>query len=162
MLFRSRLVVSYPRRGTFATGVDVADLRHISQIMVNLEPVASRTAAGAASAATREQLARLADDTDALDVAGIDRNELMRWDLKVHRAIYRAAGNPHLEDVLVRYDNLATRIFCLFLDRLPTVAKHVGEHTNLLRTIAAGDGDAAAAIALEHVIGFEESVRAIV
>ena len=157
-----RLVVSYPRRGTFATGVDVADLRHISQIRVNLEPVASRTAAEAASASMRAELVRLADDTDALDVAGIDRNELMRWDLKVHRAIYRAAGNPHLEDVLVRYDNLATRIFCLFLDRLPTVAKHVGEHTNLLRTIAAGDGDAAAAIALEHVIGFEESVRAIV
>ena len=61
----------------------------------------------------------------------------MRWDLRVHRAIYRATGNPHLEDVLVRYDNLATRIFCLFLDRLPTVASHVGEHTELLRTIAA-------------------------
>lgn len=157
-----RLVVSYPRRGTFATGVDVADLRHISQIRVNLEPVASRTAAEAASPVTRERLLKLADDTDALDVAGIDRNELMRWDLLVHRAIYRAAGNPHLEDVLVRYDNLATRIFCLFLDRLPTVAKHVGEHTELLRTIAGGDGDAAAEIALQHVIGFEESVRAIV
>lgn len=157
-----RLVVSYPRRGTFATGVDVADLRHISQIRVNLEPVASRTAAEAASPATREQLSRLADDTDALDVAGIDPTELMRWDLVVHRAIYRAAGNPHLEDVLVRYDNLATRIFCLFLDRLPTVAKHVGEHAALLRAIATADGDAAAAIALEHVIGFEESVRAIV
>jgi len=39
-----RLVISFPRRGTFATGVDVADLRHISQIRVNLEPVAARTA----------------------------------------------------------------------------------------------------------------------
>ena len=86
----------------------------------------------------------------------------MRWDLRVHRAVYRAAGNPHLEDVLVRYDNLATRIFCLFLDRLPTVARHVGEHTDLLRTIAAGDADAAAKIALDHVIGFEEAIRAIV
>ncbi|MCV7133863.1 GntR family transcriptional regulator [Mycobacterium hodleri] len=157
-----RLVVSYPRRGTFATGVDVADLRHISQIRVNLEPVAARTAAEAASPATREQLSRLADDTDALDVAGIDSDELMRWDLVVHRAVYRAAGNPHLEDVLVRYDNLATRIFCLFLDRLPTVATHVGEHARLLRAIAAADGDAAAAIALEHVTGFEESVRAVI
>jgi DNA-binding FadR family transcriptional regulator len=84
------------------------------------------------------------------------------WDLRVHRAIYRAAGNPHLEDVLVRYDNLATRIFCLVLDRLPTVARHVGEHTALLRTIANGDPEKAADIALQHVIGFEEAVRAIV
>lgn len=157
-----RLVVSFPRRGTFATGVDVADLRHISQIRVNLEPVAARTAAESASSAVRAILLELADRTDALDVDNIGRHELMRWDLRVHRTIYRATGNPHLEDVLVRYDNLATRIFCLFLDRLPTVARHVGEHTALLRAIAAGDGDAAAEIALHHVTGFEEAVRAIV
>lgn len=157
-----RLVVSFPRRGTFATGVDVADLRHISQIRVNLEPVAARSAAEDASSMVRAHLLELADRTAALDVVDIDRNELMRWDLRVHRAIYRATGNPHLEDVLVRYDNLATRIFCLFLDRLPTVARHVGEHTDLLKTIAAGDADAAADIARNHVIGFEEAIRAIV
>lgn len=157
-----RLVVSFPRRGTFATGVDVADLRHISQIRVNLEPVAARSAAENASAEARAGLLKLADRTEALDVENIDRDELMRWDLRAHRAIYRATGNPHLEDVLVRYDNLATRIFCLFLDRLPTVARHVGEHAELLRTIAGGDGDAAAQIALEHVTGFEKAVRAVV
>ena len=157
-----RLVVSFPRRGTFATGVDVADLRHISQIRVNLEPVAARSAAENASAEVRAGLLELADRTEALDVENIHRDELMRWDLRAHRAIYRSTGNPHLEDVLVRYDNLATRIFCLFLDRLPTVARHVGEHAELLRTIAGGDGDAAAQIALEHVTGFEKAVRAIV
>ncbi|SHW54804.1 transcriptional regulator [Mycobacteroides abscessus subsp. abscessus] len=157
-----RLVVSFPRRGTFATGVDVADLRHISQIRVNLEPVAARSAAENASPDVRAGLLALADRTEALDVESIHRDELMRWDLRAHRAIYRAAGNPHLEDVLVRYDNLATRIFCLFLDRLPTVARHVGEHAELLRTIAGGDGDAAAQIALDHVTGFEKAIRAIV
>lgn len=157
-----RLVVSFPRRGTFATGVDVADLRHISQIRVNLEPVAARAAAEGASADVRAGLLKLADLTEALDVENIHRDELMRWDLRAHRAIYRATGNPHLEDVLIRYDNLATRIFCLFLDRLPTVAQHVGEHAELLRTIAGGDGDAAAQIALDHVTGFEKAIRAIV
>jgi DNA-binding GntR family transcriptional regulator len=157
-----RLVVSYPRRGTFATGVDVADLRHISQIRVNLEPVAARTAAEVASAPVRAWLRQLADKIDALDMVDINRDELMRWDLSVHRAIYRAAGNPYLEDILVRYDNLATRIFCLFLERLPTLANHVTEHSSLLRTIAEGDGDAAAEMARTHVIGFETSVRAIV
>lgn len=157
-----RLVVSFPRRGTFATGVDVADLRHISQIRVNLEPVAARSAAENASPMVRAHLLELADRTAALKIEDIDRDELMRWDLRVHRAIYRATGNPHLEDVLVRYDNLATRIFCLFLDRLPTVARHVGEHTDLLRAIARGDAEAAAKIAHDHVVGFEEAIRAIV
>jgi DNA-binding GntR family transcriptional regulator len=157
-----RLVVSYPRRGTFATGMDITDLAHISEIRVQLEPLAARRAAERALREVRGELAELATQIADLDVRGIDRTELMRWDLTVHRAIYRAAGNPHLEDVLVRYDNLATRIFCLFLDRLPTVDAHVGEHVELLRAIAAGDADRAEDLAREHVIGFERAIRAVI
>ncbi|WP_327114990.1 GntR family transcriptional regulator [Nocardia sp. NBC_01730] len=157
-----RLVVSYPRRGTFATGVDITDLAHISEIRQVLEPLAARRAAQVANAAIRSELRDLADRTERLDVAGIDRRELMRWDLTVHRAIYRATGNLHLQDVLVRHDDLATRIFCLFLDRMPTVAQHVGEHVALLRAIADGEADRAAELARDHVTGFERAIRAVV
>jgi DNA-binding GntR family transcriptional regulator len=154
-----RLVVSYPRRGTFATGMDISDLAHISEIRAQLEPLAARRAA---ERAVRTAHAELASHIQQLDIAQLDRTELMRWDLAVHRAIYRAAGNPHLEDVLIRYDNLATRIFCLFLDRLPTVDEHVGEHVKLLRAIAAGDADRADDLAREHVLGFEQAIRAVI
>ncbi|SNS77351.1 DNA-binding transcriptional regulator, GntR family [Geodermatophilus pulveris] len=157
-----RLVVSYPRRGTFATGMDIADLAHISEIRVQLEPLAARRAAERAARTGRADLEELATRIEDLDVASTDRTELMRWDLAVHRAIYRAAGNPHLEDVLIRYDNLATRIFCLFLDRLPTVDEHVGEHAALLRAIAARDADRADDLAREHVVGFEQAIRAVI
>jgi DNA-binding GntR family transcriptional regulator len=159
-----RLVVSYPRRGTFATAVDITDLAYISDIRVQLEPLAARRAAenAATSTALRAELEDLADATDALDIPELTRDELMRWDLRVHRSVYRAAGNPHLEDTLVRYDNLATRIFCLFLDRLPTVDQHVREHVDLLRAIAAGDADRADELAREHVLGFEKTIRAVI
>jgi DNA-binding GntR family transcriptional regulator len=156
-----RLVVTYPRRGTFATGMDITDLAHISEIRVQLEPLAARRAAEHAARHVRAELDQLALRIEELDVGGVERDELMRWDLVVHRSIYRAAGNPHLEDVLVRYDNLATRIFCLFLDRLPTVDQHVGEHVELLRAIAAGDADRAEDLAREHVVGFEKTIRAV-
>ena len=155
-----RLVVSYPRRGTFATGMDIADLAHISEIRVQLEPLAAQRAAERASRATRTELDELASSIETLDVDRIDRTEVMRWDLGVHRAIYRAANNPLLEDVLIRYDNLATRIHCMFLDRLSTVDMHVvAEHVALLRAIAAGDADRAADLAREHVLGFERAIR---
>ncbi len=157
-----RLVVSYPRRGTFATGMDISDLAHISDIRAQLEPLAARRAAERAVRTAHRELDELASRIQHLDVARLDRTELMRWDLAVHRAIYRAAGNPHLEDVLIRYDNLATRIFCLFLDRLPTVDEHVGEHVGLLRAIAAGDADRADDLAREHVLGFERAIRAVI
>jgi len=157
-----RLVVAYPRRGTFATGVDITDLAHISEIRVQLEPLAARRAAEVAGAATRAELTELAGATGGLDARAGDRTELMRWDLRVHRAIYRAAGNPHLQDTLVRYHNLATRIHCLFLDRLPHVDRHVGEHAGLLRAIAAGEADEAETISRDHVTGFERAIRAVI
>jgi DNA-binding GntR family transcriptional regulator len=158
-----RLVVSYPRRGTFATGMDIADLVHISEIRVQLEPRAAGRAAERAHRMTWTELDDLASRVDALDTVRTDRTELMRWDLSVHRAIYRAANNPHLEDVLIRYDNLATRIHCMVLDRLSTTDMHVvTEHVALLRAIAVGDGDRAESLAREHVVGFERAIRAVI
>ena len=158
-----RLVVSYPRRGTFATGMDIADLAYISEIRLQLEPLAARRAAERAPQATRAELDELASRVEAVDIVRTDRTEVMRWDLSVHRAIYRAANNPHLEDVLIRYDNLATRVHCMFLDRLSTLDMHVvAEHVALLRAIAAGEGDRAHDLAREHVLGFERAIRAVI
>ena len=81
--------------------------------------------------------------------------------MHVHREIYRASGNPHLEQILVSLDAHATRIWCLFLDRLPDVAGHVREHVALLEAIVAGDETAAAALTLAHVVGFETAIRAL-
>jgi DNA-binding GntR family transcriptional regulator len=151
-----RLVVSYPRRGTFA------DLGHISEVRAHLEPLAAARAAETRSDAVRTELLEMAARTDKLRALNVDRRELLRWDLTVHRGIYRAARNPHLEDVLIRHDNLATRIFCVFLDRLPTVQAHVGELSQLLGAIIAGDAETASRLAYDHVIAFEAAVRAVI
>ena len=85
----------------------------------------------------------------------------MRYDLTVHRLIYRAAANPHLEDTLIRYDNLATRIWCLVLDKVPSVSGHISEHVDLLKAVAEGDADKAGELALHHVTSFEETIRKV-
>ena len=156
-----RLVVSYPRRGTFASGVDITDLASISDIRVHLEPLAARRASENASEVMRAELTELAEVIQDDDVVLKSRPELMQWDLRVHRSIYRAAGNPHLEDTLVRYNNLATRIFCVFLDRVTHFDRHVDEHVGLLRAVADGESREAEKIAEEHVAGFEKAIRAI-
>src|SRR3954449_13096121 len=85
-----RLVVSYSRRGTFATGMDISDLAHISEIRAQLEPLAAPRAAERSARSVPTELDELAEHIDQLDVARVDPDELMRWDLAVHRAIYRA------------------------------------------------------------------------
>ena len=52
------LVVSYPRRGTFATNVDFTELADVSEVRELLEPLAARRAATRASAAGRQNHCR--------------------------------------------------------------------------------------------------------
>ncbi len=155
------LVVSYPRRGTFATSVDFTELADVSEVRELLEPLAARSAAIRASVSMRQELLDVASAIAALEPGPSESRELMRYDLTVHRLIYKAAGNPHLEDTLIRYDNLATRIWCLVLDKLPSVSGHITEHVELLKAVAEGDADRAAELALHHVTSFEETVRKV-
>ncbi|QOD03669.1 GntR family transcriptional regulator [Pseudarthrobacter sp. BIM B-2242] len=155
------LVVSYPRRGTFATSVDFTELADVSEVRELLEPLAARSAALRASVSMRQELLNVAAAIATLEPGPSESRDLMRYDLTVHRLIYKAAGNPHLEDTLIRYDNLATRIWCLVLDKLPSVSGHITEHVELLKAVAEGDADRAAELALHHVTSFEETVRKV-
>ncbi|MDI3388432.1 GntR family transcriptional regulator [Streptomyces sp. B-S-A8] len=154
-----RLITTYPRRGTFATEVNITDLAYISEVRQELEPLAAAQAARRATAADREALATLLAELRAVADAHRDAAELMRLDLQVHRAIYAATHNPYLEDTLVRHDNLATRIWCLFVDRLDDMSGHVEEHSPLIEAIVAGDADRAGRLARGHVEGFERAIR---
>lgn len=153
------LVVSFPRRGTFATVVDATELGAISEIRQLLEPHAARRAAENASPLLRAEMRETATRIRSLQMLDGDRSTFISEDLAIHKLIYRATGNPHLEDVLVRYDNLATRIWCLVIDKLPDLAEHVREHSTLLEAIADGEADTAAALALAHVTSFERAIR---
>lgn len=155
------LVVSYPRRGTFATQVDITDLAAVSELRQVLEPLAARKAALVARPEMRATLAAKADQIAGMGAEPGDRRPLMEFDLDVHRLIYRATENPYLEETLVRLDNLSTRIWCLVLDRLPSVSEHIREHVGLLRAIVNREADQAAELAAGHVAHFEASVRAV-
>lgn len=158
-LERERLVVAYPRRGTFATEVNITDLGHIAEVRQELEPVAATAAARRATGVDRAFLRSLATTLRGSRHMSAS-TDLMRLDMRAHRAIYAATRNPYLEDTLVHYDNLATRIWCLFLDRVPDLAGHVSEHSDLLGAIAAGEADRAAELAAAHVAHFERVIRA--
>ena len=155
------LVVAYPRRGTFASGVDITDMAEISEIRQLLEPAAAARAARVASPRVKQELKKFAREVDQLLGGRLAQRDLMRLDMRVHRTIYRAAGSRHLEDVLIRYDNLATRIWSLVLEKLPPVSEHIAQHIELLECIADGDVEASARLTAKHVSEFENLIRAV-
>ena len=161
-LEHERLVVAYPRRGTFATEINVTDLTHIFEVRAVIEPAAAASAARHATAADRATFQALAGELAASPELAGPPGQLMTLDLRIHRAIYAATHNPYLEDTLIRYGNLATRIWCLFLDRLADMASHVAEHRELLQALEDGDAGQAAEIARRHVTDFDTAIRAVI
>ena len=152
------LVVSYPRRGTFASNVDLKDLSTISEMREVLEPIAARKAARNLTPERRREFEATITDLRALS-AGDEPRALMERDLEVHRLIYRSVDNPHLMETLVRLDDLATRIWCLVIPRIPDLIDHIREHIVLLEAILEGNEAAVEAHAAQHVRDFDKTLR---
>jgi DNA-binding GntR family transcriptional regulator len=154
------LVTVFPRRGTFASEINITDLAHVADVRGQLEAHAAYRAAQRLTDAQREDLNLLL--TELQHSRGTDDLEtLMALDARVHRFIYRCTGNPYLEETLTRYFNLSLRIWHLVLDRLPHLFARVHEHDELLRAIADGDGRRARRILSEHIATFEREIRGV-
>lgn len=154
------LVMTFARRGTFATNVDVTDLAQISEVREQLEPLAARYAVHACRGAVRDEFERMLAELNSGGGPGerTGGHALMEQDMRVHRLIYSCVDNGYLAETLIRLDDLATRLWFMVLDRIPNVDESVREHVALLEAVLAGDPDRAATLAAEHVRHFEQSV----
>ncbi|HEX5261574.1 MAG TPA: GntR family transcriptional regulator [Gaiellales bacterium] len=151
------LIVVYPRRGTFASAINITSLSDIADVRAQLEPHAAQRAAELADDADRAQAQALIAE---LDDPPQGQEALIELDARVHRFVHRCCRNPYLEGDLDRYLNMSLRIWHLTFDRLPPLADRVREHRELLHAICRGDGEAARRIALGHVEAFAREMRA--
>jgi len=154
------LVTVFPRRGTFASEINITDLADISDVRMQLEGHAAYRAAQRITLPQRQELEELLAELDRSQGSD-DIEALMALDARVHRFIHRCAGNPYLEETLGRYFNLSLRIWYLVLDRLPHLFARVHEHGAMLEAIAAGDPEQARAIVAEHIETFEREIRSV-
>ena len=143
------LVTVFPRRGTFASDINITDLADISDVRMQL-----------VTPAQRAELDQLLDEL-ASSQGSDDIDALMLLDSRIHRFVHRASGNPYLAETLGRYFNLSLRIWYLVLDRLPHLFARVHEHEDVLRAIGEGDPDRARAVLVEHIETFEREIRSV-
>jgi DNA-binding GntR family transcriptional regulator len=154
------LVTVFPRRGTFASDINITDLTHICDVRTVLEGHAAYRAAERITDAQRAELDAILGELSHSQGSD-DGAALMALDLRVHRFIHSCAGNPYLEETLGRYLNLSVRIWYMVIDRLPHMFARVHEHDDVLHAIAAGDAERARDIICEHVITFEREIRTV-
>ncbi|MFN8224081.1 MAG: GntR family transcriptional regulator [Gaiellales bacterium] len=160
-LANERLVEVYPRRGMFVSGVEVHDLRGLSEVRATLEPACARLAAERADVDDHQELDALLEALAHLANGG-DERTLIELDQRIHRTLYRCAHNPFLEETLTTYYVLALRIWFLALGRVTDrLDDAVRSHRRLLEAVRHGDGDQAEAAMREHVADFERAIRAV-
>jgi DNA-binding GntR family transcriptional regulator len=151
------LVAVQPRSGTYVTGVDAADIVHISEVRAELEAHAAELAARRLDGDARDRASALLDGVRALERSA-NTHALMGLDEAIHRLIWEASRNPYLIETLERYFVLSLRIWYVVLDRVPGLSTAVLDHAGLLEAVLAGDPGRAHDLMREHVIAFEREI----
>ena len=154
------LVTVFPRRGTFASEINITDLTHISDVRTVIEGHAAYRAAQRITDAQRAEMDDLLEELSRSQGSD-DSMALMALDARVHRFIYGCTGNPYLEATLGRYLNLSLRIWHLVIDQAPHLFARVHEHDDVLHAIAAGDGERARDVLIDHIVTFEREIRTV-
>ncbi len=158
-LAHENLVAVQPRRGTFVTPVEAADIVNITEVRAGLEGYAAELAAVRMDAPARQAAEALLHEVEHLSRPN-DQDWLMRFDERIHHFTWEASGNPYLIDTLERYWTHSLRIWYLVLDRVPGLGHAVHEQTQLVQALLDGDADSAGTIMREHILAFQSEVLA--
>jgi DNA-binding GntR family transcriptional regulator len=165
LLHRQGLVAESGRRGFEVTGLDPLRIRQLYEVRGAIDALAAKLAAGRAKtdAAGRAQLetalraGRTIDEKTPLA-------RLIALDVDFHRAIYRLAGNPAIEEMIAPQWPHMRRSMATVLAELDYRDSAWSEHAAIAAHILAGQAKAAEAAALAHALTAgrktEEQLRA--
>jgi DNA-binding GntR family transcriptional regulator len=148
-----------PRRGTFVSDVEAADIVNITEVRAELEGYAAELAALRMDPVARAAAEELLKEVDQLTKPD-DNDRLMRFDERIHRFTWDSCGNQYLAETLERYFTLSLRIWYLVLDRVPGLGHSVHDQAHLLEALLDRDGARARTVMREHVLAFQREILA--
>lgn len=155
-----QLVHVVPRRGIFASHLDLGALSAISEVRVELEAYAGHLAAVRATDDDHGAIKEVLDDLDDRR-AEAGHTDLIQLDLRIHRTVHRATHNAYLIATLDEYYVHSMRMWFLVLDRLDHLGHALDGHRDLLTAVTDGDSATARRLLRDHVIEFEQEIRAV-
>lgn len=158
-LVLENLVAVQPRRGTFVSPVETADIVHITEVRAELEGYAAELAALRMDDAMHRRASALRSEIEELSRID-DQDGLMRFDERIHRCVWEASGNPYLTTTLDRYFTLSLRVWYVVLDRVPGLGHAVHDQAELIDALLGRDGPRARAVMREHVLAFQREIIA--
>jgi DNA-binding GntR family transcriptional regulator len=98
---------------------------------------------------------------DLEQVQSGDYKTLMEIDRRFQRLMYKTAGNDILAESLDRLYDLSLRIWYLVLHQLGDVRDAIEQHRQVLEALKAKDGARAEALIKEHILQFQQRIKAV-
>jgi DNA-binding GntR family transcriptional regulator len=153
LLHRQGLVAESGRRGFEVTRLDPKRIRQLYEVRGAIDALAARLAAQRAGsdAAGRAQLETALRAGRAIDKQ-TPLSKLIALDVDFHRAIYRLADNPAIEEMIAPQWPHMRRSMATVLAELDYRASAWAEHETIAERILAGAADAADSAALAHAL----------
>ena len=155
-LARQYLVQILPRRGVVITPVDVRLQFEVLETRRELDRLLCRSAALRAGSAERQLLGPLIAATEAAARAR-DVREFLRLDSELNQWLTKAARNSVATDIAATLHAVSRRFWFYHLVDNRQFAETAALHIGIARSIASGDGAAAAAASdqlIEHLLEF--------
>lgn len=147
----SGLIEVLPKRGTFVAKVGIAELVHMFEVMAELEAMCAKLAARRAPEATLANI-RAALVVCEREAASADANAYYYANEYFHSLIYQACGNPFLVQQTLALKNRLKPYRRLQLRMRNRIQHSLNEHRDIVLALEAGDAEAAAHAAREHVL----------
>jgi DNA-binding GntR family transcriptional regulator len=153
LLHRQGLVAESGRKGFEVTRLDPQRIRQLYEVRGAIDALAARLAAQRArmDAPGRARLEAALQAGRAIDKR-TPLAELIALDVDFHRAIYRLADNPVIEEMIGPQWPHMRRSMATVLAELDYRTSAWAEHETIAATIFAGDANAADSAALAHAI----------
>lgn len=146
----------HPRRGALVTPVDVMRQLELLEVRRPLENLVARLAAARATHDERREMIRLAEEITAA-AARSDRIAYLSANRAIHDIRTKASRNQMLSRTMGLVLGLSRRFWYAYIEDTGSFAIAAALHNDILRAIAAGSANDAAA-AVTRLLDFLESL----
>lgn len=159
-LQREGLIRRVPRAGTWVAPMDMDYVGQVAEVRMALEGLAGELAASRISGDQLTELARVLDDAQKEMAAG-KRNyqELLQYEAHFHRIVYAATGNKKLEELLLEFLGIGTRLWYYLLFTEEHLFKLFEEQQAMLEALSRGDGSLCRKLMEQHTRAYFKHAR---
>ncbi|MEG1537094.1 MAG: GntR family transcriptional regulator [Clostridiales bacterium] len=151
------LVEFVPHKGVMVLGVTRQDIQDIYLIKLTIESLAAKLASERIEKTELTELEETLNLTEFY-IGKKDLDKLVELDSRFHDLICKAGKNRPLRAMLANFHNYARMARYKSITTPGRAVKMLEEHRKLLSAIAAGDGDLAYQLSVEHTTNARGSI----